>query len=235
MTNLLKENKELFEDKESMLAMVSHDLKNPVNAGIMAIKLLENNKLSPLNSYQVELVNNICNSLHYMKDLIENILDRYKLTNNAYKLNHVSVDFIEFVKSIIEESKYILTGKSQFIQLCVELANPFIELDLLEIRRVINNLISNSSIYSPENSQITIRLFEKENFVYFEIQNIGKGIKNPNMVFEKFYSSNNTLKSFATGLGLYIVKEIIEAHNGKIFIESEVNNFTKITFALPRK
>ena len=78
-------------------------------------------------------------------------------------------------------------------------------------------------------------LFEKENFVYFEIQNIGKGIKNPNMVFEKFYSSNNTLKSFATGLGLYIVKEIIEAHNGKIFIESEVNNFTKITFALPRK
>lgn len=235
MTNLLEKKNQLFEDKESMLAMVSHDLKNPVNAGIMAIKLLENNRLSPLNSYQTELVDNIYSSLHYMKDLIENILDRYKLANNVYQLNHVSVDFAEFVNSILKETKSIFTSKSQTISLNVELTNPIIDLDLLEIRRVINNLISNSSIYSPENSQITIRLFEKENFVCFEIQNAGKGIPNPNKVFEKFYTNNNSLKSFATGLGLYIVKEIIEAHNGEIFIKSEVNDFTKITFSLPRK
>ena len=123
MSDLLKKEDALYHDKESMLAMVSHDLKNPVNAGIMALKLLENNKLSPLNSYQEELLDNIYGSLHYMKDLIENILDRYKLTNNVYKLNFVSIDFSEFVASIVNETKYIFTSKLQSIKIQNELNN----------------------------------------------------------------------------------------------------------------
>ncbi len=234
MGNLLDKENQIFHDKESMLAMVSHDLKNPVNAGIMALKLLENNKLSPLNSYQEELLDNIYGSLHYMKDLIENILDRYKLANNVYKLNLISVDFGEFVASIVDETKYIFTSKFQSVKIQNELKNKYIDIDLLEIKRVINNLISNSSIYSPENSEIIIRLFEKGNSVYFMIENKGKGIKNPYDVFKKFYTNNSSLKSFATGLGLYIVKEIITAHNGEVFIESEIDNFTRITFSLPR-
>jgi len=236
MTNLLKKQNQIFNDKESMLAMVSHDMKNPVNAGIMAIRLLEDAKLSPLNSYQKELIENIFGSLRYMKDLIENILDRYKLTNNVYKLNKISVDFAGFVSSVIEQTKYICAEKSQTIKLFVDLKNSTVELDLLEIKRVINNLISNSSIYSPDNSEIIIRLFEKGNDICFSIENVGKGIKNPYEVFEKFYTNNsNNLKSFATGLGLYIVKEIITAHNGQIFIESEINKLTRVTFTLPRK
>ena len=81
-------------DKETLLALAAHDLKSPVNAGIMAVKLLEDKKLSPLNSYQKDLLNNLMISLKYMKNLIENILDRYKLQNQAYSINKISVDFI---------------------------------------------------------------------------------------------------------------------------------------------
>lgn len=235
MTSVLKKQKQCFSDKESMLAMVSHDLKNPVNAGILAIKLLENRKLSPLNDYQKELIENIYGSLEYMKDLIENLLERYKLTNDVYTINRSTVNFAEFVSTIIEQAKYIIQSKSQTVKLNIQLDNNTAEIDFLEIKRVINNLISNASTYSPENSQITINLFENKNNIVFSIENTGKGIKNPYEVFEKFYTNNNSLKSFATGLGLYIVKEIINAHNGQIFIESKIDNFTKVTFSLPRK
>lgn len=236
MTNLLKNKKQSYIDKESVLAMVSHDLKNPVNAGIMAVKLLENSNLSPLNSYQEELIENIYGSLKYMKNLIENILDRYKLTNNVYRLERISVDFVDFVSKIIEESKYIFTSKKQIIKLDINVQNKIINIDLLEIKRVINNLMSNASIYAPENSKIIISIYEDiVGNVCFSIQNKSKGLNNPKDVFEKFYSNNQPLQSFACGLGLYIAKEIIAAHKGKIFMENIINNFIKVTFILPRK
>ncbi len=235
MTKLLDKEHQIFDDKESMLAMASHDLKNPVNAGILAIKLLENDKLSPLNPYQEELIENVNRSLNYMKDLIENILDRYKLTNNVYKIHRTSANFIDIVNFTLEQTKYILSNKSQSIVLNSTIKNDSVEIDLLEIKRVINNLISNASLYSPKYSQIIINLFEKDDNIYFSIENSGKGIKNPYEVFEKFYTNNNCIKSFSTGLGLYIVKEIISAHNGQIYIESEIDKFTRVTFFIPRK
>ncbi len=222
-------------DKETLLALAAHDLKSPVNAGIMAVKLLEDKKLSPLNSYQKDLLNNLMISLKYMKNLIENILDRYKLQNQAYSINKVSVDFIRFVTSAIEESKYMVSDKFQTIKLIIEMKNGLAEIDFLEIKRAIINLISNASKYSPEMSEILIKLFDANDKIGFSIENKGKGIENPHEVFEKFVTYNDNSKSLATGLGLYIVKEIITAHNGEIFVESEVGKFTRVTFILPRK
>ena len=215
--------------------MVSHDLKNPINAGILAVKLLENKTLSPLNPYQEEILENIFTSLKYMKNLIENILDRYKFNNNAYKLNKVSVDFSIFVNSVLDRAKYIFLDKSQTLRLSNSLNNNIVEIDLLEIERVISNLLSNSCRYSPSGSEITICLFEKGENICFSIENLGAGIQNPCSVFDKFVTNNDNSKTLATGLGLYIVKEIITAHQGEVFIESEVNKFTRVTFILPRK
>ena len=151
------------QDKEALLAMVSHDLKNPVSSGILALKLLQDSKLSPLNPYQQEILGNMRTALGYMKNLIENVLDRYKLDNNVFNIYKVPIDFNLFVNSVISESKYILSDKNQTVNLITSIKNPIIEIDSLEIQRVINNLLSNSSKYSPENSQIKIKLFEQQN------------------------------------------------------------------------
>lgn len=224
-------------DKEALLAMVSHDLKNPVNSGIMALKLLQDSKLSPLNSYQKEILNSVMAALIYMKSLIENILDRYKFNNKVYKVNKVSVDFIYLVSSVIEESKYIFEEKNQTVKLIINLTNGKIDIDALEIRRVINNLLSNSSQFSPEMSEIIIKIFENNKKIYLSIENPGHGINldDPNKVFDKFVTSDNSNKYTTSGLGLYIAKEIINAHNGEIFAESEVDKFTRFTLNLPRK
>lgn len=236
MNNSIKEQSKT-QDKESLLAMVSHDLKNPVSSGILALKLLQDSKLSPLNPYQQEILSNMMAALGYMKNLIENILDRYKLNNEVFNIYKIPVDFNIFVNSVIDESKYILSDRSQHINLTTEITNPLIELDTLEIKRAINNLLSNSSKYSPENSEIIIKLFEKENKLYMSIENAGCRFQlpNPNDIFNKFVSGNDNSKSLASGLGLFIVKEIINAHGGDIFVESEINKFTRFTFFLPRK
>lgn len=235
MYNSLKNKNDAFHENENLLAMISHDLKNPVNAGIMAVKLLEDKKLSPLNSYQEEILDNIMISLKYMKNLIENILDRYKFNNEVYKINKISVDFISFVTTVINEAKYIFSEKFQSVKLIVELKNGIADIDSLEIKRVINNLIANSSKYSPEMSEIVIRIFDKKENIGFSIENQGCGVINPQAVFEKFVTYNDSSKSVATGLGLYIVKEIIKAHGGDVFMESEKDKFTRVTFTLPRK
>ena len=225
------------QDKEALLAMVSHDLKNPVSSGILALKLLQDSKLSPLNPYQQEILGNMRTALGYMKNLIENVLDRYKLDNNVFNIYKVPIDFNLFVNSVISESKYILSDKNQTVNLITSIKNPIIEIDSLEIQRVINNLLSNPSKYSPENSQITIKLFEQENKIFMSIENAGCKFKlpNPNDIFNKFFSINDNSKSLASGLGLFIVKEIINAHGGDVFVESELDKFTKFTFFLPRK
>lgn len=225
------------QDKEALLAMVSHDLKNPVSSGILALKLLQDSKLSPLNPYQQEILGNMRTALGYMKNLIENVLDRYKLDNNVFNIYKVPIDFNLFVNSVISESKYILSDKNQTVNLITSIKNPIIEIDSLEIQRVINNLLSNSSKYSPENSQITIKLFEQENKIFMSIENAGCKFKlpNPNDIFNKFFSINDNSKSLASGLGLFIVKEIINAHGGDVFVESELDKYTKFTFFLPRK
>lgn len=236
MNNFLKQNKN-EPDTEAILAMVTHDLKNPVSSGILALKLLQNSKVSPLNPYQKEILDNIMVAFKYMKNLIENILDRYKYNNEVYSIRKMPVDFITLVNSAIEESKYIFSDKNQTVKLIVEVQNSNVELDSLEMRRVINNLIGNSSKYSPENSEIIIKLFDRENSIGLSIENKGCGFRlaNPDDIFEKFVSGNDNSKSLASGLGLFIVRQIINAHDGHIFVESERYKFTRFTFTLPRK
>ena len=235
--NNIKEQKIKTQDKESLLAMVSHDLKNPVSSGIMALKLLQDAKLSPLNTYQTEILESLMFSFKYMKNLIENVLDRYKLENKVYYLHKVPVNFILFLNSTIDECKYLLSDKQQTVKILSELKDTNIEIDILEITRAINNLFSNSAKYSPANSEIIIKLFEKNNNLCMSIENKGCNFQldNPNEIFDKFVSVSKDSKSLASGLGLYIVKEIITTHGGKVFVESEFGKFTRFTITLPRK
>lgn len=220
------------QDKDTLLAMVSHDLKAPINASIMAINLLKNKSMSPLNNFQKEVLDDIMGSMKYSKNLVENILDKYKIENNAYTLNKSLVNFPELVNSVTESSKYLLNEKAQTLCIIRDLKEPFIYLDKIEITRVINNLISNSSKYSPQKSQITIRIFDNKNYIYFSIENPSKETLNPTEIFEKFVTCDQSSKTVSAGLGLYIVKKIIQAHCGQVYAESKKT--TIVTFSLPK-
>ena len=220
------------QDNETILALVSHDLKTPINASIMAINLLKNKNMSPLNNFQKEILDDIMGSMKFSKNLVENILDKYKIENNVYFLNKTTVNFVDFTNAVIESSKYLLSDKNQTLRIIKDIQSPLISIDTVEMTRVINNLFSNASKYSPQKAQITIRLFDNTNFIFFSIENPSFKMINPVEIFEKFVTGNNNSKTLSLGLGLYIVKRIIQAHAGKVFAESDKN--IRITFSLPK-
>ena len=223
------------QDKETILALVTHDLKNPITAGMMAIKLLEDKNLSPLNSYQKELIENIAGNYKYMKNLIENLLDRYKVINHEYKINKQTTNVLDLVASAIEEYRFLFEERKQSVKFSSLMQNSFIDIDALEIKRVVNNLIINASNYAPKRSEVKITIYEKDGKMFFSIENKGCNFRCSDDIFEKFYSKNKNTKTISAGLGLYISKQIINAHNGIIYMDSEFDKYTKITFSLPVK
>ena len=168
----------LNEEAETLLATVSHDLKNPIISTIIAIESLNNPNFSPLNTFQKEILENTLSSLKYMKNLVINILDTYRIDHDLMVITKSPINFEGFVQQILAESQYIFNDKNQTINVTSNLKNQLIEIDSLEIKRVIKNLLINASIYSPENSDIKIKLSEKDNLVYFSIENKGLGIEN---------------------------------------------------------
>lgn len=235
MSNLVDNKAKISNNSEALLAMVFHDIKNPVSAGIMAVKLLENPELSPLNSYQKELIENLSAGFGYMKNLLENFIEKYRYDYDKPNLSKSKSDFIVVVNDVVEELKYIFINKSQCVKVKVDIKNSLLNFDVIEIKRVIQNLLLNASKYSPENSEISICLKEDKKFVYFKTLNKTVLDVSTNEVFDLFAVSNGCSKSVATGLGLYIVKRIITAHNGEISMRKLNNGFLEVVFTLPKK
>lgn len=226
----------LMDKKETFLAMVTHDLKSPVNAEICALELLLNNQTSSLDGFQNEIIGDILGAAKYMKNLVENILQKYKCENGKQVLHKTLFSLEMLTIQCIEEVKYLLGDKNLEINISSSVKHIEAYFDCLEIKRVIHNLLINAIEYSSKNSKIRIGLFEKGGNIGFSITNDGIGInlENPNLIFEKFESFAQKNKSIGTGLGLYVCKKIINAHGGEIFVESVVNKQTTFTFTLPK-
>lgn len=237
--NALKINclREALNDrKETFLAMVTHDLKTPVNAEICALELLLKNNGLELNEMQHEIIKDILGAAKYMKNLVDNILHKYKFDNENLKLNKKQASLKVLIAECIEETKYLFEEKHQQLMFNCSSRNSETMVDCIEIKRVIQNLLFNSVEYAYKNSKITIELYETKTDFVFSIKNFSHGIDlaNPNDVFEKFVTLAEQNKRAGTGLGLYICKKIIEAHGGNIYAESKVDDYTKITFTLPK-
>lgn len=222
--NILNEN-------DTFIAMLMHDLKTPIYAGILAIKMLLEKEQ---NSFHSEILNELLNTANFMKNMTENTLVKYKITNETFVLMKKNCSINNIITEILEETSSLINEKNITINF-----NPKkdfnTELDYIEIKRVIQNILANAIEYAPKNSEISITLKTKNNKIYCAIKDLGKGIslKNPNDIFKKYLTIANKQKRLGTGLGLYIAKEIVKAHNGAISVKSIANTSTTITFSLP--
>lgn len=236
--NILKSQKAqeiIALNKESFLATVAHDLKTPINAGINALNLLLNESLGNLEEIQQELLEDILNSTKFMQDMVENILCKNKMENNKMILSKQVYSIKELIEHCIELTKYILIPRKQKIYLECNITNPLIPVDFIEIKRAIHNLITNASEYSPDGGKILIKIFETDKNMGICVQDFGKGIdlEYQDDVFSQYMSMAKKYKKVGSGLGLYITKNIVEAHGGEIKLESKVGQGTKITVLLP--
>lgn len=225
----------LNDKKETFLAMVTHDLKTPIYAEICALELLNKNR-DKMDGMQTEILSDILSAAKYMKNLVENITQKYKVESENLVLQKSQCSLKDIVISCIEDTKYLFEEKGMKYILNCSAKNLFVNMDELEIKRVVHNLIINTIEHGISKSKVIMDIKESERFLIFSITNFGIGleIKNPDDIFLKYVSYADKHKKVASGLGLYIAKKIIDAHGGKIKVESEINKYVKFTFSIPR-
>lgn len=229
--------KEIESQKETFVATLTHDLKTPTGAQIMALELLLKGTFGKLTDEQEEIIKDTLNSNRYMFNMVSTILSTYKFENGNISLKREEINISELVKNCYSELKYIIEDKKQEVVFEFEHDNILAYADSMEIKRVIINLLSNAIYYSLEGGRITIRASENEDEIKVVFIDNGRGLNKEDVsnLFNKYTSYAKKFRQIGTGLGLYLSKQIIEAHRGRIFAESEEGKGSTFGFYLPKK
>lgn len=231
----IQEDKELQEKKETFIATLTHDLKTPTIAQIKALELLLKGSLGKLTDIQTDLILQVKKSCSYMYDLIFTILDSYLFDNGQTKINPEEFKLSELVNETTTEISNLLTEKNMHIDL-ISITDKTVIADRFQIKRVILNILSNAINYGYTNSIINIIISADDSNITLDITNKSKYISNDKLqdMFKKFKSKDNAkFRKTSTGLGLYLSKQIIDAHNGEIYASSREDDTCTFGFSLP--
>lgn len=226
----------LNDQKNYFLGMAAHDLRNPLGNIQTFSDFILNEAGSSISEQHKEFLQIIKNSSTFMLGMVNNLLDVSKIESGKLDLNLEQTNIVELVKNNLKLNKTISDRKN--IQLQFNPANESVEatIDKNQIEQVINNLITNAIKFSASGTVVEINLEKTSTSVTLSVTDQGQGI--PQTEVEKLFNpfQKTSVKSTAgeksTGLGLAIVKKIVEAHKGKIWVESEVGKGSTFRFSL---
>jgi len=215
----------LDQEKNEFLGVVVHDLKNPLS-GIQTFSEEIKNNLDNLSREEIsEFAELIVDSSSRMFSLISNLLDVSAIESGQFNLRFEQVDLLLMTNNIIHIYRKPAQEKSITFQLNSNAESYFIYADKTALLQILDNLISNAVKYSPLQKLVTINIEEKQDITHFLIKNDGLGLSENEQqkLFKKFsrLSTKPTNGEHSTGLGLFIVKKLVESIHGKVWCESE--------------
>lgn len=222
---VIRQNEKLSElnyEKNSLISIVSHDLSTPFASIGMWTQVLED---EDFDAEKKKAIDKIRHSTNYGLTLIRNILDVEKAQTNQHKLNLENIDLCTLAGHIIGDFRPSAGRKN--IRLHLELPPQPLSImsDRQLLSRICGNLLSNAIKYTPQGKKVWMSISEEKDSVFIKVQDEGVGIEKEELpfLFTKYskISSRPTLGEASTGLGLSIVKRLVEELNGKIFCESE--------------
>ncbi|MBF8437438.1 HAMP domain-containing protein [Halanaerobiaceae bacterium Z-7014] len=227
--------KEIDQLKSDFISTVSHEFRTPLTSITMALNMLVAEDLGDINSDQEELLQNSLDDCDRLTSLVEDLLDLSKMESGKIELDIRSVKLKKLTQNTIKHFADQAEEKSINLYIDDISEDLTVDVDPNKISWVISNLVGNALRYTGEGDQIKISASQRGNLVYVEVYDTGKGIKKSDLsrIFEKFYRSESNESKTGSGLGLTIAKEIITAHNGRIWVDSEKGSWTKFTFSLP--
>ena len=231
----ITEQEKIDMERREFVANVSHELRTPLTTMRSYLEALadgawKDENIAPhfLNVTQTET--------ERMIRLVNDLLQLSKMDSNEYELNFEFVEFNKFFERIIDRFEMSKSQHVEFIRLLPE-TSYFVEIDTDKLTQVIDNIISNALKYSPDGGNIRFGFTVHDNMLKVMISDDGMGIPKENVgrIFDRFYRVDRArARSMGgTGLGLAIAREMIEAHGGKIWAESEEGVGTTIFFTLP--
>ncbi len=226
-TLLLEESEKLY---KNLFSSLSHELRTPISA-IMGSSnyLLQDKESSDKNN---GLVKEIHTAGMRLNRLVENLLDMTRLESGRVTLNKKWNDIRDLINNVLKQFSDEM--KDYKISVIIPEEIPLVKIDYFLIEQSIKNIIFNALLYTPKNTEITIKVFDEETNLIISISDNGPGIPAEALdnIFNKFYRVQNS-PAGGTGLGLSIAKGFIEAHNGTITAESKKAGGTEFIITLP--
>ena len=230
---------EVDKAKTEFVSLASHQLRTPLTAIKWYAEMLQNDKKNKLNETQKKYMQQVSDGNQRMITLVNDLLNVSRLDLGTFSVEPEATDIVELAKTIASDMTPQLETKH--IKLVQDYAKdiPKVVTDPKLMRVVIENILSNSVKYTPEKGQVEISISKDNDNFKISIKDNGMGIpkSQQDQIFTKLFRADNATTSAAegTGLGLYMVRGIVENAGGKIWFESEENKGTTFFVTLPLK
>ncbi len=221
--------------KDEYVSKIIHDLENPIVAQITALESFLSTTSEKLSQEERDLIELTLNSCNYMQKLTEIFNSVYRLNFENIKLNYEKFNVTELIKTLIKDLNILL--KYCELDIIFDCENEIIvNADKAQIKKVIEILLSNAVNYAFKNSTIKIRTSTLNGDFLFEIKNNSLYIEPQILkeVFEKHKTHPSLYNKNGVGLGLYLSREIIQAHQGSMIAKSTPENITIFGFKIPK-
>ncbi len=233
----ITKEKEIDRMKTELVSMVAHELRSPLTSIAGFSELLLDEGLTQEQSKEYAEI--ILKESNRLGDLINKFLDISRIESGKSQVHKTPVQIGHVIESVLEMNMYLAERKGMKVNLNVpeDLATVWVDREMMG--EVILNLFSNAVKYSPDGKAISIEVDEKDDEQLVKMIDQGYGIpeKSLNKIFEKFYrvTDNEHIQEVTgSGLGLSLVKEIVELHDGAIWVESKLGEGSTFTFSIPK-
>jgi signal transduction histidine kinase/CheY-like chemotaxis protein len=233
----LEEANRQNERKNQFLGMAAHDLRNPLGVILGYGELLQEETLNILDEEQLDYLNRIHKASQFTLNLVNNLLDVAKIESGNLVLELEQADLIATITEAISLNRFLAESKQIQLNFDYDDNLPEMIIDTYKVQQFINNLISNAIKYSHPQTEVKIAVTQKQPDVLISVTDEGQGI--PEAELDKLFQpfSKTSVKSTAgessTGLGLLICRQTVEAHGGKIWVESQVGVGSTFYVLLP--
>ncbi len=217
--------------QRELLSTTTHDLKGPLGAIRVSTELLQGMLSKEEKPYQ--LVIRIASAVQNCINLIDEFLSARRIQEGSLRLKPTKKKLGAILTSVVDEFMPIATSRK--LSLEVEPSEAEIMCDEMGIRRVIGNLLSNALKFTPAGGRVVVRSRKQQDGVEVEVEDSGHGMEPSEVqsLFERFSRLERHSEVEGSGLGLFVVRSIVQAHGGTIQVASRVNSGTRFTVSLP--
>jgi signal transduction histidine kinase len=233
--------------KADFQSMLVHDLRSPLSVIIGTLELAVNGECEKDSEELKEFLKSALDTSERMLGLINDILDVAKLEAGRIQLNKQPNDFNAVVGSAVARLKVLARDKGISLSINEDRDLPFCEFDSGKVEQVVTNLVGNAIKFTPKEGSIRVktyvRHFDNEfvglngDYAAMDVEDTGVGISSDEipLIFDRYRQAKSSKASGqkGTGLGLTIVKRVVEAHGGKVFVESSLGKGTKFSMVIP--